>query len=168
MHPIEWMKTNEALDIHLGKMVRQASTLEYFLEQTAKALSGSPYGALLVSGESVSRVISVCRALILAREDATDEWRARFKETLDDCGKAFERRNRYVHGAVSWQGPEGLPGTSRSRRLKLEPDFVPLDMADLTELTRELNRLTLRAGACFIAVLDGFPTHLSEEYHEED
>ncbi|MEU3835584.1 hypothetical protein [Streptomyces microflavus] len=168
MHPIEWMRTDEALDVHLGKMVRQASTLEYFLEQTAKALSGSPNGALLISGEPVGRVITVCRKLILAREDVSDKWHARFKDTLDDCGKAFERRNQYVHGSVSWQGPNSQPGTSRSKRFKLEPEFVPLDLSDLTALTRELGRLTFRAGACLAAVLEGFPEHLAEDYTDDD
>ncbi|MFI6123251.1 hypothetical protein ACIBCU_26320 [Streptomyces sp. NPDC051064] len=167
MHPIEWMRTDKSLDAHLGKMVRQASTLEYFLEQTAKALSGSPYGALLISGESISRVIEACKALVLAREDASAEWQARFKDTLIASKNAFERRNQYVHGSVSWRGPDGIPGTSRSRRLKPEATFIPLDLDDLASLTREFERLTFQAAACLSAALDEFPDHLAEDYSDD-
>ncbi len=167
MHPIEWMRTDEALDVHLGKMVRQASTLEYFLEQIAKELSGSPYGALLVSGQSVGQVIAACKALIVARPDATDEWRAKLLKAAKESRDAFDRRNQYVHGTVSWRGPDGTPGTSRSRKLKGEPEFVPLDLKDLESLTRELQRLTFETGACLAAILQGFPDVLAEDYSDD-
>ncbi|MFB7555339.1 hypothetical protein [Streptomyces brevispora] len=164
MYPIEWMKTDEGLDVHLGRMVRQASTLEYFIEQTAKALSGTPEAALSVSGDMVGRLIAACKKLIEAREDVTDEWRATFEDTLDAAKTAFGRRNRYVHGSVSWQGEDSVPGTTHNKRGQPEAEFVPLDMNDLADLTRELRRLTFLAAACLSAVLEGFPDHLAEDY----
>lgn len=163
MHPIEWMKADQALDVHLGRMVRRASTLEYILEQVGKALSGSPYGALLISGQSVTTVIESCKALILAREDATEEWRDRFAGALVASKDAFNRRNQYVHGTVTWRAADGVPGTLRSRKLKPEATFVPLDLKDLSNLTDEFRRLTFEAGACLSAVLQGFPDHLVED-----
>lgn len=168
MNTVEWMKTDEALDLHLGQMVRLASNLEYFLEQVAKELCDSPYSALLVSGENATRVLDIVRVLITAREDATDEWRKKVQAVLADAKTAFERRNQYVHGSISWRG-EGAatPGTSRSRRLKPEPDFVPLELAELASLSKEFRRLCFATGACLAAVQQGFPDHLDEEYSEE-
>ncbi|MEV7427010.1 hypothetical protein [Streptomyces sp. NPDC091212] len=167
MDALKWMKTDEALNAHLGRMIRQAATLELYLEQTVKVLCGGPYGALLISGESTSRVIDACRALVKVHHALTDEWREEFNTVLSDAKQAFERRNRYVHGAISWQGEVAVPGNSRSRRLKLEAEFVPLDLDDLVDLTSELNRLTLATGSCLRAALDGFPDHLAEDYSDD-
>lgn len=163
MNPYEWPKTEEALNVNLGRMIREAATLETHLETIVKVLCGSPYGALLISGESSSRVIDACRALIKVHQGVTEEWRAEFNTVLSAAKQAFERRHKYVHGAIAWQG-EGIPGTARSRRLKLETEFVPLDLKDLLSLTAEFNRLIGAAAACLAAAVNGFPNHLPEDY----
>ncbi|MFD5787082.1 hypothetical protein ACFWH1_10760 [Streptomyces sp. NPDC127037] len=153
-------------DRALGAMVREAAMLEHYLETIVKVLCGSPHGALLISGESTSRVLTVCKALIDAHTEIPEEHRTDFKKMLTDAKTAFEQRHTYVHGAIAWQD-EGIPGNARSRRLKHEPDFHPIESDDLHNLAQEFNRLIFRAGYFLRLAIEGFPDHLSVEYSED-
>jgi hypothetical protein len=133
----------------LGRMIREAATLELYLENIVKQLCGSPYGALLISGESSSRVIIACRALANARDDIPEASKQEFKVLLTEAKAAFERRHQYVHGAIGWEGEDGIPGTLRSRRLKSEGQFERLDIDDLAKLANEFNRLIFATGGWF-------------------
>lgn len=152
----------DALDRSLGWMIRDAASLEMYLETIVKVLCESPYGALLISGEPSSRVLNVCKVLIDARPEVPDRHRAEFKKMLVEAKAAFERRHSYVHGAIGWQG-EGIPGNLRSRRLKAKQDFQPLDLQDLHQLAREFNRLVGRGNYFLGLALAGFPDQLPED-----
>ncbi|QUC56035.1 MULTISPECIES: hypothetical protein [unclassified Streptomyces] len=144
----EWITGGQQrFDNLLGRMIREAATLEMYLELTVKQLCGSPYGALLISGESSSRVITACRALVDARNDIPEEGKEEFRALLAQAKQAFERRHRYVHGAIGWEG-DGIAGTMRNRRLKAEGQFERIDIDDLEALGNEFNRLTFVAGSC--------------------
>ncbi|MGC4927244.1 hypothetical protein [Streptomyces sp. DT117] len=150
----------DALDRSLGWMIRDAATLEMYLENIVKVLCESPYGALLISGETSSRVLNVCKVLIDAHPEVPDAHRTEFKEMLVEAKAAFERRHSYVHGAIAWEGA-GIPGNLRSRRLKADQDFQPLDLQDLHQLAREFNRLVGRANYFMRLALAGFPDRLA-------
>ncbi|MGW6584441.1 hypothetical protein [Streptomyces globisporus] len=156
----------DAFDRSLGRMIREAAMLEFWLEQTVKLLCESPYGALLISGESSSRVLRVCKVLIDAHTEVPEEHRAEFKTMLKEAEAAFDRRHWYVHGAIGWEG-EGIPGNARSRRLKASQDFQPINMDDLNQLGGELNRLTGRAAYFLRLTSERFPDHLAEEYTDD-
>ncbi|MEU0786987.1 hypothetical protein ABZ341_36175 [Streptomyces sp. NPDC006173] len=146
----EWITGGQQrFDSLLGRMIREAAMLETYLETIVKELCGSPYGALLISGESSSRVITACRALVDARDDITEPGKQDLKKLLTESKAAFERRHRYVHGAIAWEG-EGIPGTMRSRRLKNGHQFERIDIDDLEALANEFNRLIFAATNCFV------------------
>ncbi|MEV7163121.1 hypothetical protein AB0N60_13590 [Streptomyces microflavus] len=151
----------DALDRALGWMIRDAATLEMYMETIVKVLCESPYGALLISGESSSRVLNVCKVLIDAHPEVPDAHRTEFKKTLVEAKAAFERRHSYVHGAIGWAGA-GIPGNVRSRRLRAGQDFQPLDLEDLQQLAGEFNRLIGRANSFLGLALAGFPSHTPE------
>ncbi|MER6601832.1 hypothetical protein [Streptomyces parvus] len=148
----------DALDRTLGWMIRDAATLEMYLETIAKVLCQSPYAALLINGETSSRVMNVCKVLIEAHTEIPETHRAESKKMLTEAKAAFERRHSYVHGAIAWEGA-GIPGNMRSRRLKAGQDFQPLDLQDLEQLAGEFNRLIGRANAFLGLALAGFPSH---------
>lgn len=142
----DWINGGQdRFDSLLGRMIREAAMLERYLETIVKQLCGSPYGALLISGESSSRVITACRALADARDDLPEASKQGLKTLLTQSKGAFERRHRYVHGSIAWAG-EGTPGTMRSRRLKSEHQFEPVNLDDLADLANEFNRLIFAAG----------------------
>ncbi|MYT39012.1 hypothetical protein GTY66_23665 [Streptomyces sp. SID8356] len=152
----------DTFDRSLGRMIREAAMLEFWLEQTVKVLCESPYGALLISGESSTRVLQVCKVLIDAHKEVPEEHRAEFKTMLTDTKAALDRRHWYVHGAIGWEG-DGIPGNARSRRLKASQDFQPINMDDLNQLCGELNRLCGQAAYFLRLALKRFPHHLAEE-----
>lgn len=135
-------------DSLLGRMIREAATLEHFLEAIVKELCGSPYGALLVSGEPTSRILTVWRTLGDARDDIPAASKQEVKDLVPQIKEAFDRRNQYVHGAIAWEG-EGVPGTMRGRRLKSAGQFEKLDIDDLADLANEFNRLSFAVSAWF-------------------
>ncbi|NUV89982.1 hypothetical protein G6W61_27870 [Streptomyces sp. KAI-26] len=143
----------DTFDRSLGRMIREAAMLEFWLEQTVKVLCESPYGALLISGETSSRVLKVCKVLIDAHVEVAEEHRAEFKTMLKEAEAAFDRRHWYVHGAIGWEG-EGIPGNARSRRLKSSQDWQPISIDDLNQLGEELARLAGRASH-FCLLLSG-------------
>ncbi|MDX3069606.1 hypothetical protein AB0G86_34850 [Streptomyces scabiei] len=132
------MQEAQLLDSLLGRMIREAATLEMYLERLVKQLCDSPYGALLISGESSSRVLAACRALVDARDDICATEKDEFRTLIVQAKQAFERRHRYVHGAIAW-GAESK-GIMRSRRLKAEHQFELADLEDLSALCVEFNR----------------------------
>lgn len=146
----------DTFDRSLGRMIREAAMLEFWLEQTVKLLCESPYGALLISGESSGRVLQVCKVLIDAHPEVPEEHRAEFKTMLTEAKAAFDRRHWYVHGAIGWEG-EGIPGNARSRRLKASQDFQPISMDDLDELCGELGRLAGRASHFYLLLSGNLP-----------
>ncbi|MDW4913734.1 MULTISPECIES: hypothetical protein [Streptomyces] len=153
----------DAFDRSLGWMIREAASLEMYLETIVKELCESPYGALLISGEPSSRVLNVCKVLIDAHPEVPEEHRTEFKKMLTDAKAAFERRHVYVHGAIAWEG-QGIPGNVRSRRLRARQDFQPLDTSDLNQLAAEFNRLIFRAGYFLRLTAAGFPDFLPEDH----
>lgn len=151
----------EAFDRSLGWMIREAASLEMYLETIVKELCQSPYGALLISGEPSSRVLNVCKVLIDAHPEIPQEHRAEFKKMLIEAKAAFERRHGYVHGAIAWVG-DGIPGNMRSRRLKAGQDFRPIELDDLNQLAGEFNRLVIKAHTFLCLANAGFP--VSDSY----
>ncbi|WP_371581073.1 hypothetical protein [Streptomyces sp. NBC_01314] len=137
------MKEDQLLDSLLGHMIRDAATLEMYLETLVKLLCNSPSGALLISGESSSRVITACRALVDALDDIPQNEKTEFRTLLSQSKQAFERRHPYVHGAIAWNA-DGK-GAVRSRHLKTEAQFELVDLEDLSALGAEFNRLTSTA-----------------------
>ncbi|ARI54579.1 hypothetical protein A6E92_22210 [Streptomyces sp. S8] len=147
-------------DRSLGWMIREAATLELYLETTVKILCGSPYGALLISGAATTRLMDACKALVDARPEVPKEDRAALKQVLTEAKVAFGKRNTYVHGPIGWEG-EGIPGNMRSRHLQASRDFHPFEMSELQELAAEFNRLVFRCGDFLQRAQDGFPARTS-------
>lgn len=149
-------------DRSLGWMIREAATLELYLETAVKVLCGSPYGALLISGAQTTRLLDACKALVDARPEVPEEDRLALKQVLTEAKVAFNKRNTYVHGPIGWQG-EGIPGNMRSRHLKASRDFQPFEMGELQELAAEFNRLLFRCGDFLQRAQDGFPAQTPDD-----
>ncbi|MGQ4355268.1 hypothetical protein [Streptomyces drozdowiczii] len=146
----------QAHDRSLGWMIREAATVELYLETIVKILCGSQYGALLISGAPTTRLIDACRALVDARPEVPEEDRKALKQVLVEAKAAFELRNNYVHGPIAWEA-NGIPGNTRSRHLKASRDFHPFDVNDLQELAAQFNRLTFRCTDFLMRAQTGFP-----------
>ncbi|MGW7272295.1 hypothetical protein ACWGH5_17410 [Streptomyces sp. NPDC054864] len=134
--PYSW----DDFDRLLGAAVREAAMLELFLGGVAQTLSGSRYGAVLITGESSERIIRACKVLIDMHTDIPVEKRTAFKDLLAQSGELFQARHRYVHG-TALPGVGGGVTSIRPRRLKLT-ESGPIDLAALAELSDDLKRLS--------------------------
>lgn len=125
----------------LGSMVREAAMLEIFLGVAAQHLCESRYGAVLVTGESSSRILRVCTTLIDIHTDIAEQKRTELKELLTQSRDLFEKRNEYVHG-LALPGTHGGVVSIRTSRLKTEPKIGPVDIAALEKLSTDMRRLS--------------------------
>ncbi|WP_406266265.1 hypothetical protein OHT93_09245 [Streptomyces sp. NBC_00191] len=129
-------------DLALGTMVREAALVDLVLVMVAKELCGRPYGARLISGESTSRVLTVCRSLADVHHSIDEQMRVEFKALLTEAKRAFEARHRYVHGTALPNGA-GKIYAYRTRRLTIAVECTQVDVDELSKLTEEFRALGL-------------------------
>ncbi|WP_328769850.1 hypothetical protein [Streptomyces sp. NBC_00286] len=150
------MTEHDELDLPLGRMVRTAAQFELRLELVVKQLCESPFGALLLSGESSSRLLNACRTLLEAHDEIPPTPREELQSILREGKALLDRRHRYVHGAAGIVGETGELLSMRFRRMKAEPEFSKRSSDDLTELADAFDELTDRATKWMLACVAGF------------
>jgi hypothetical protein len=138
-------------DRRLGAMVREAAMTDIYLVIVAQQLCDSPYGALLVAGESSSRAIEVCKTLIDAHTDIAEAKRVELRELLRRAAELVKRRNRYVHGTAIYDAA-GIAHTFRMRHHKVGLERAPVDLEDLSDIAHGFVTLSIAFNEWIAAV----------------
>lgn len=102
------------LDLALGFMIRQAATAEFFLHQTVRRLVGGKFASLVTASMQASAVLDVIKRIVAAGELDGEAIRE-MTQILGDFRRAFEERNKHVHG-FRIVGEEGKEVWSSNRR----------------------------------------------------
>ncbi|MEU8723545.1 hypothetical protein [Streptomyces antimycoticus] len=139
----------------LGLTVREAANVELQLRLIAAQLTESPHGVLLMAGETVTRLVDLCRNLAADSASVSSEQEEELRTLTTECKVAFQRRDQYVHGAWAQDGVSGAMLTMRSRRNKTEPQFAPMNVEDLTDLSHKLNGLANNLTGWLLKIMAG-------------
>src|SRR4051794_34539711 len=106
---------NSPLHEPLGRLVLASSGSEMSLRRILCALLDSKYGMVVAAGRMTSELIQMCLAVVKVHTDISEEQRGSMLSRLQECSKANERRNRFVHDHLGNLGTHVL--LVRSRRL---------------------------------------------------
>lgn len=124
----------------LGFVVRSASFLEHQLRTTVAALLGSKYAAVAVAGQNTSTLLQQAGALVVVRDDVTEDQVAVLKTLLKRSEQALEKRSRFAH-SMWGNAADGSSVTVTSKFRKWELLIQPVTTDELAELHRELTTL---------------------------
>lgn len=138
----------------LGSVIRTASFVEHQLRATVAALLGSKYAAVAVAGQNTSSLIQLAGALVIVRDDVTEEHGADLKALLKRCEQALDKRSRFAH-SIWGNAADGSSVTMTSKFRKWELLIQPVTTDDLAELQRELNIIGSELMTWTMTVLPG-------------
>ena len=124
----------------LGFVIRSASFLEHQLRTTVAALLGSKYAAVAVAGQNTSTLVQQASALVVVRDDVTQDQANALKDMLKRSEKALDKRNRFAH-SMWGNAADGSSVTMMSKYRKWDLQIETVTTDDLAELHRELTLL---------------------------
>jgi hypothetical protein len=126
------------LDLALGFMIRQAAMTEFFLHQAVRHLVGGRYASLVTAGMQATSVLDAIKRIAdtgTLSSEATRE----ITEISGKLRRAFQERNKYVHG-LRVIGDESSQVWTNNRR-NGGIDQHPMEADTLMELGADFSAL---------------------------